>query len=63
VLNGGRSVSFLVRDDGQVVVRSGMARIDLHPALKEFPRLGRSPRRPVNEHKVHNRLHVSRLCG
>ncbi len=58
-----RSLSALVGDDGEVVVRAGIARIDRHRALQQIAGVRDAAGGLLHQREVHHRFDVARLGG
>ena len=56
-------VAALVGDHREVVVRSGVARIDGERAPQQIARVGDAAARPLHERQVDERLDVARIGG
>jgi len=61
VLDRGCRIAAFVRDDGEVVVRAGVAWIDGERAPKQIARVGQTTCRFLDQREVHERLDIARV--
>ena len=61
MLDGGRLIARLIGDDGEVVVRSGVARINLHGTAQQVARVGGTAGGALQQREVDERLDIARI--